>query len=240
MPKTLAVFGAGPGFGLALARRFGRAGFRVALVARNPQRLDSLVGQLASDGIEAAGFAAELREHDRLPSIVDAIADRFGPVDVLEYSPGGMNTTDGLAPVLEVDPASMSGPLELLLYAPLRLVRAVLPGMLERGDGGILITQAVSAIQPINLAGNFGMVMAATRNYVHNLHTALADRGVYAGTLTVAGLIDRSAVARAVAANPELTELKAELLNPDDLAETYWDMYTKRDRFEEIVGRLGG
>ena len=234
MSKTLAVFGAGPGFGLAVARRFGRAGFRVALVARSAERLDSLVGQLAAEGIEAAGFAADLREYERLPSIVEAI----GPIDVLEYSPGGMNTTEGLAPVLDVDVASMAAPLDLLLYAPVRLVRAVLPGMLERGDGGILLTQAVSAVQPVNFAGNYGMVMAAARNYAHNLHTALADKGVYAGTMTIAGLIDRSDVAQAVAANPGMTEVEPELLDPDDLAETYWDMYTKRDRFEQVMGTL--
>jgi len=239
MPRTVAVFGAGPGFGLSFARRFGREGFRVALVARTADRLNSLVSELEADGIEAAAFPADLREHDRLPSIVDSITDRLGPIDVLEYSPGGMGTAEHVVPTLDVDVPALAWPLDLLLHAPLRLVRAVLPGMLARGDGGILITQAASAIQPLDFAGNFGMVMAATRNYVHNLHTVLADKGIYAGTITIGAVIGRSDVEQALRANPELAKFETEILDPDELAGTYWDMYTKRDRFEEVRGTLG-
>ena len=53
MSKTIAVFGAGPGMGRSVARRFGREGFQVALVARNQTRLDAYTGELAADGISA-------------------------------------------------------------------------------------------------------------------------------------------------------------------------------------------
>src|SRR5580704_17592796 len=62
MSKTIAVFGAGPGMGRSVARRFGREGFQVALVARNQTRLDAYTGELAADGITAAGFAGDLAD----------------------------------------------------------------------------------------------------------------------------------------------------------------------------------
>ena len=55
---TIAIVGAGPGVGLAIARIFGSRGFAVALVARNRDKLDGLVTQLAAEGVSAAAFQA--------------------------------------------------------------------------------------------------------------------------------------------------------------------------------------
>src|ERR1700731_3767276 len=89
MSKTIAVFGVGPGMGRSVARRFGREGFQVALVARNQARLDAYTGELAENGIEAAGFAGHIADRDALPAMIEAIMARFGPIDVLEYAPSG-------------------------------------------------------------------------------------------------------------------------------------------------------
>src|SRR6266403_2046944 len=91
MFKTIAVFGAGPGMGRAVARRFGREGFQVALVARNQDRLDAFTGGLTADGIEAAGLAGDIADRDALPGMIEAITARFGPIDVLEYAPSGLD-----------------------------------------------------------------------------------------------------------------------------------------------------
>jgi hypothetical protein len=71
----------------------------------------------------------------------------------------------------------------------------------------------------------------------------LADKGVYAGTLTVGALIERSEVAQHFDSTP-LSDSGVKVdtvdrVDPDDLAATYWDMYTKRDRVEEVVGGFG-
>ena len=133
MSKTIAVFGAGPGMGRSVARRFGREGFRVALVARNQARLAAFTAELAGDGIEAAGFTADFADRDALPGVVEAITARFGPVDVLEYAPSGLDWLTRQVPVREADAASFEFPLDLLLRTPATLVRQLLPGMLERG-----------------------------------------------------------------------------------------------------------
>ena len=65
--KTIALFGAGTGLGTSLARRFGSAGYRVALVARRAAALEQLVTDLARDGIEAAAFPADLTQLDGIP-----------------------------------------------------------------------------------------------------------------------------------------------------------------------------
>ena len=56
MSKVIAVFGAGTGLGVSVARRFGREGYRVALVARRAEQLTALVTTLGAEGIDPAGI----------------------------------------------------------------------------------------------------------------------------------------------------------------------------------------
>src|SRR5438045_795479 len=79
--KTLAIVGAGAGLGLSIAKIFSCNGFQVALIARNPAKLDDLVAQLGALGIDAAGFEADIMNR---PSLVDAFAritERYGASD---------------------------------------------------------------------------------------------------------------------------------------------------------------
>src|SRR4051812_33053088 len=85
--RTVVVFGAGVGLGAAVARRFGAAGYRVALVARTSSRLGALVTELAADGIEAAAFPADLTRTAEIPGLIGRIRERFGRIDVIEYAP---------------------------------------------------------------------------------------------------------------------------------------------------------
>jgi NAD(P)-dependent dehydrogenase (short-subunit alcohol dehydrogenase family) len=237
MSKTIAVFGAGPGMGRSVARRFGREGFQVALISRNRARLDVFTGELARDGIDAAGFDADLADRDALPNLVGAITARFGPIDVLEYAASGLDWLPRQVPVRDADAESFEFPLDLLLRTPVTLIRQVLPGMIERGDGAVLFGLPVTGI-PVPQVGNVGTVAAAAYSYLHNLHVDLAGTGVYAGLVQVAGLVGDSDAARFVAENWDPSMLP-EPLDPADLAAAMWDLYLKRDRFDAVVGLTG-
>lgn len=68
---------------------------------------------------------------------------------------------------------------------------------------------------------------------------ALAERGVYAGTLTIGGLIERGDIHRFVAANPQVFGSTATAtINPDEVADVAWNLYTKRDRAEAVFNAL--
>jgi NADP-dependent 3-hydroxy acid dehydrogenase YdfG len=226
--KTIAIFGAGPGLGQAVARRFGREGFRVALVARDASRLESMASDLAGEGVEAAWFRADLTDQAAALGAVDAIQARFGPVDVLEYGPTPGQHLRRVAS--ELDVAAVAPLLDLYVLTPVALVGRMLPGMLERG-GGLLFAMGAAAKYPSpRLAG--GMVLSSLRNYVHTLNAELGPRNVYAGSLVIGALIEGSAAARNPSAwgNGQIPVVAA-----GDLAERCWDMYAKRDRAEEQV-----
>src|SRR5258707_11098256 len=183
--KTIAVFGVGPGVARSVARRFGRERFQVALVARNQTRLDTYTGELAADGIKAAGFAGDLADRAALPGMIEAITARFGPIDVLEYAPSGLDLLNVATAVRDADAASFEFPLDLLLHTPVTLIRQVLPGMLERGDGPVLFGLPVTASVPVPQFGNLATAAAAARHYLHTLHADLAGTGAYAGLVEI-------------------------------------------------------
>lgn len=231
MSKTIAVIGAGAGLGQAVARRFGTEGFGVALVARTAARVGALAEELREEGIDADAFPCDVADRAALTSTIDAITTRFGQIDVVEFAPTGMDWLQHLTPVLDTTPESLEYPFDLLLRAPMTIFGAVLPGMLARGDGALLMGTGTSADKAYPHVANIGMAMAAARAYQLNLNAALADTGVFAGLLQVGGGIAGSDAVREYAKDRD----PGELIDPADLAATCWDMYVKRDRFEELV-----
>lgn len=89
--------------------------------------------------------------------------------------------------------------------------------------------------RPVPQVGNAATVATAARAYLHNLHADLAGTGVYAGLVQVAGLVDDGDAAKFVTENWD-SAILPKPLNPAVLADALWDLYLKRNRFEEVVG----
>lgn len=221
MTRTIAVFGAGSGLGVATAARFAQEGFQVALVGRTQSKLDALAARI---GGGARTFAADITDHDRLAEVVAEI----GAIDVLVSSATGMDEVP--AGPVGLDARAVRPQLELRLVAPVELTRLVLPSMLERGSGALLYATGVSAIEPVPVISNVGVAAAGLRSYVHSLRAELGGTGVYAGLLLVGGLVRGSEAQRRFAPDEGVP-----MLEPSVLAADLWTMYTARDQAERVV-----
>ena len=217
---SIAIVGAGPGLGRSLAHLFGSHGFDVALVSRNPDKLAALQGELVAAGIRAESFPADAADPNALATALAAAAERFGGIDVLEFSPYA-----GLEVVAPTDATveNLTPALEVTLLGGVVAIHAVLPGMLERGAGTILVTTGGGAITPYPMLATVNAAQAGLRNYVHNLHQTVADRGIHAATVAINVFIGAEA--------PE----GVPHLHPDEIAKVYWDLHTRRDRVEQLV-----
>lgn len=220
--------------GASVARRFGREGFQVALVARRIEPLQALVDELAAEGIEAAAFTADLSDQVAAVAAVEAIRERFGRIDVLEYAP--ISSEFGFIPARALTAAQLRPFLELLLLTPVEIIQAVLPELVERGEGAILIGHGASAVHPSAELSGVGPAMAAMRNYLHSLHAEVAGSGVSVGTIAVTAMIARSAAHDALESGAlELPEgMVISVVDPDELADVLWGLTTTRDRVEVV------
>jgi 3-oxoacyl-[acyl-carrier protein] reductase len=144
--KVAFVGGAGKGLGYAAAARLALEGAKVALCARNAERLEVAAQQLAqSTGSEVIAVPADLSQPDQIVAAVKSTADRLGSLDILVCNTGG-------PPVLPVDKLDDEQWLEafrLLHLSTVRLVRASLPYMYAKGWGRIVSIQSSSVKQPV-------------------------------------------------------------------------------------------
>ncbi|GAA2728979.1 SDR family NAD(P)-dependent oxidoreductase [Actinocorallia aurantiaca] len=216
---NIVVIGAGPGLGMGVARAFGRRGFAVGLVARDPGGLRARHAELAALGVKAATAPADVRDPAALRAALDRLEDELGPADVVEYGPDPRG-----GPVLSAaatTPDAATAQVELLYLGALVAAERVLPAMTARGDGGLLLTTGASGVVPMPVLGSAGPAMAALRNWALAAHAQLAPAGVYVGTVTVATAVQPGTEG-----------------DPDRIGDLYHDMWTRRDRAEETVGDL--
>jgi short-subunit dehydrogenase len=223
--KSIAVFGAGPALGRAVAQRYAREGYDVVLVARRQEPLDALAEELRSTGTTAHVITADLSDIDAVPQLAERIRAAAGDLDALYYGAAA----NGFIPAVDLTLQRARTLLPLGLYALLALVREFLPSMLVRGDGAILSAQGASALQGNpNIAGGFAL--AAQRNYLQSLHAAVADNGVYVGGLYIGAAIEHSPFhaewEAAKAAGVSVPEMPS--VDPHRLADLLWAMHHTR------------
>jgi short-subunit dehydrogenase len=192
--KTAIVTGASRGLGARVAQELCDAGMNVVLVARSAGALEQVAGELGAHGRRAVTVPADLAEPGAPARIAQAAADAFGQVDVLVNNAGILTVRR----FMQQDDAEVEQMVRINLTAGIELARQVLPGMVERGDGHVVMMAS--------LAGRVGTpyesVYAATKGgqiaFVQSLRGELHGTGVSAsvicpGFVTEAGMWEDTA-----------------------------------------------
>ena len=175
MMTTLAIIGAGSGLGLATARRFGNAGFNVALISRTQENVDLLAADLSGAGITARGYAADVRDAGSLNAALALASQDLGAVEILQFSP--VPSKEYLRPVLQTGREELRSALEFSALGAAAAMHAVLPGMRALGRGTALFVNGSSAVRPNHNYAGTSAAFAAESAYAQMLH----DAGVVGG-----------------------------------------------------------
>jgi len=234
MSKSIAVLGAGPGLGQAVARRYGREGYAVGLIARRRESLDKLADSLTNAGASAHAIPADLADPVGIPALVEQIRARVGEPDAIYYGP----TAGTLVPVSELTAEHVHAVMPSAVYSLLALVEAFLPRMREQRDGAIMVATGASAVRGMRNVSGPGPALAAQRNYLQSLEAELADTGVYVGRLYIGAAIEGSAWharLRADEAAGRSTRGGGPTVDPGELADLLWTMHHSTRQPESVV-----
>lgn len=214
---TIAIVGAGPGLGAAVARRFGAEGFSVALISRDQAKLDALATRLQDGGLVARGYAADVLDPASLEAALERAAAELGPISVLQYSP--LPSRDYLKPVLDMTPELALEALRFSALGLIHAVRSVLPAMRAAGEGSIILINGGTSVKARSDFAGTSIAFPAESAYGEMLHDALEGEGIGVVQLVIPGGI------------PKL-QLKNGI---DDVAERIWELHRSRGAFRTML-----
>jgi NAD(P)-dependent dehydrogenase (short-subunit alcohol dehydrogenase family) len=176
------ISGVGPGTGTALSRRFAQGGYRVAMLARDGERLRQLEQEMQG----ASGFVCDVADEAAVNATIAEITQSFGaPTVMIHNAVGG-----GWGTFLDIDPGMLERNFRVNTMGLLYLARATAPAMIAAGKGAILVTGNTSALRgKANFAG-FAPTKAAQRILAQSMARTLGPQGVHVAYFVIDAVID--------------------------------------------------
>jgi NADP-dependent 3-hydroxy acid dehydrogenase YdfG len=228
MKPTIIVCGHGPGISDAVARRFGREGHPVAIVARNAERLGAAAKALTAAGIKAHAFPCDLSNVEAVRKLVGEVRGALGPIGVVHWN-GYANTAGDL---MTANLAELRAVLDVSVVGLVAAVQAALPD-LTAGKGAVLITGGglctydpkVDAMAVQWGAMGLGIGKAAQHKTAGLLHEQLKAKGIYVGEVVVLGLVKGTAFDGGNAT-----------LEAATIAEKFWELAQRRTEASVKIG----
>lgn len=180
--KVCLVTGVGDGTGRAVARRFAQGGYRVAMLARNRQRLAQLEQELPG----SKAFDFDLSDLDRLAAVCRQVKDEMGLPEVVVHN-AVRATFSGF---LEAEPEELERNFRVNTTSLLYLAREFAPAMVKRGSGAIIVTGNTAALRGVPSYALFAPTKAAQRILAQSLARDLGPKGIHVAYLVIDAAID--------------------------------------------------
>ena len=180
--RVVAIPGATGAAGRSAVAAFAGEGCRIGLIGTDAEKLRSVAADLDLAEGRWHGATGDVTRADEVRRVVADISDALAPVDVLVHVVGGWL---GGTPAVELDPADVATSFDQHVFSTLHMVRAVVPGMVERGWGRVLAISQPLATEPGPRGGGYLMAKAAQEVMLRSMARDLAGSGVTANLLIV-------------------------------------------------------
>ena len=201
-PESALIVGVGSGLSASLARMLAAQGVRVALAARNAEKLAPLAKEIG-----AASFRCDATDRAQVEATFAALA---GVPDLVVYN--ASYRTRG--PFAELDPKEVEKTLSISAYAGFLVAQAAVKRMLPRGSGAVFFTGASASVKGYANSAPFAMGKFALRGMAQSMARELAPKGIHVAHFVIDGGIGRDG-----------GEAK---LDPDEIARNYLHVYRQR------------
>ena len=227
MAETIVICGYGVGISDAVARRFAKEGYRVAIVARNAERLNAAAQKLTAEKLDVKAFACDVGDVDAVKKLIANVQSSLGPIKVLHW-----NAYSGGAGDLKTAGADeLRAVLNVTVHGLLAAVQAALPD-LKAQQGALLVTgggfafydPAVDAAATQWGAQGLAIGKAAQHKTVGLLSKSLQPEGVYVGEVVVTGLVKGTA-----------WDTGNATLEASTIADKFWELYRARDTVSATI-----
>lgn len=207
MERSILIVGAGSGLSLAVARMFGKQGFKVGLISRNKKNLETLSLALSTANIENYHEVADVSNSDELHIAINTLNHHLKGVDVLFYNVGNVKQKH----ILEEDPQSLTDDF-LINVVGLQQSYNYLRNTLKDKKGSVLVSGGGFAMFPNEDYGSLSLGKAAIRNLAVQLNHIGKNDDIYVGILNIAGHITRDSASH----------------TPEKVAEKFWTLYLNK------------
>jgi short-subunit dehydrogenase len=199
----LLLVGAGPGLGMAVARRFADGGYRVTLVARGTDGLRDLADGLVDSGAEISTIAADASDPEALGARMAELYSGQGAPGLIVYN-AVMGAPDQL---LTSSVEHLQTAYAVDVISAIVLTQVAAPAMRAAGSGTIIVTGGGFADHPIPALATVSLGKAALRSAATMLGADLEPDGIRVATLTINGQI-----------------IAGTAFDPENIAQRYWEV----------------
>jgi short-subunit dehydrogenase len=183
--KVCAIVGFGTGVSTGVARAFGKEGYALALVARNPAKLVDNAQVLRADGYVVQTFVADAGNETSLVQAFTKIRTELGDPEVLIYNAAAF--TPGKPSLITSE--RLIADFQVNVAGALIAVQQVLPAMQTNRRGTILLTGGGLALSPFADASSLAIGKAGIRSLAFSLAQELTSSGIHVGTITICGTV---------------------------------------------------
>ncbi|EXJ78989.1 hypothetical protein A1O3_08489 [Capronia epimyces CBS 606.96] len=231
---VIAVVGAGPGIGEAVARRFTAEGFVVALLARTEDKLQKMAEGIDADyGRNTAHYyITDLREEQSVISSFGRLRSDLGPVSVLVYN-AGARRVNGRS-LLDTTTEEFEGFTKINLFGAFWATKCVLPDMLAAGHGTVIYTGATGSLRGNPGLSSFSPGKFGLRSLSQIVAREYQEKGIHAAHIIVDTPVDGKLIGewsrrqwQRQGQGDKLDDIDAHLARPADLAQIYWFLHTQ-------------
>jgi len=211
--------GASRGLGAAIARRFAKGGFPVAIAGRNAEKLDVVLQELKATGAKAVSIVGDASSAADAKRFV-AAAEALAPLAIAVHNAGGNSP----APFLKIAEESFTQHWREHALGGFHLAQAAIPALLAQGGGSLFFTGASGSLRGKANFAPFAAAKAALRNLAQSIAREFGPQNVHVGHVVVDGGIDGE---RLLSRMPQLKEQRGPdgMLDVDAIAEAYWFLH---------------